>query len=614
LPPHFAALLLCVSGAAALIYEILWAKQLGLVVGVDAYGLVLGSVGLGRVAEFSSRPMRLFVVLEAVIGVVGVGATLALAQSPPLFVALEERVGPFAYALPFAIVAPPAFLTGGTLPALVRAVQGGQETVARSPGLLYAANTAGAVAGTVAVPFLLVPALGIRGTAIAAAALDLLACGLALVAGRLEPLLVSAAQNPQPLSADARVAGGLYALAGGIALGYEVVWSQAIVALLSTRAFAFAVVLATYLSGLALGSWLYAGFADHVRRPWAIFGLLIASAGAFALAAVACLGSWLEQLQSAAGTAFFGLTGSATLGMVGRFAVVSALIVLPPTIFLGAAFPAALRPAARASRIGGDVGTVIALNTAGGIAGTFLTGFALVPMLGLVRTLGALASVAALLGCVCVFREAPRHRPSVAAVLALMGVTLATGLLVADDHLARLLVERRGGRLVTYRESPGGTVAVLEQRTSRDVFRRLYIDGVSNSGDATASLRYMRLQALLPLLLHSEEPRSALVVGLGTGITAGALLADPARLLPPRVRLGSAIAPDPMDRPYPRIRTPQTRCKRSPALLEGIITGWPVRIAVQSKATGDAATMREASPALASPGPRYGREEIARVH
>src|SRR5207344_1497393 len=102
-----------------------------------------------------------------------------------------------------------------------------------------------------------------------------------------------------------------------------------------------------------------------------------------------------------------------------------------------------------------------------------------------------------------------------------------------------------GGRLVFYAEDTGGTVAVLEQEAARGSFRRLYIQGVSNSGDAPTSRRYMRLQALLPLLIHRGEPRTALVVGFGTGITAGALLADPglerrvvAELLPSVVRAG----------------------------------------------------------------------------
>jgi spermidine synthase len=101
---------------------------------------------------------------------------------------------------------------------------------------------------------------------------------------------------------------------------------------------------------------------------------------------------------------------------------------------------------------------------------------------------------------------------------------------------------------VFYEESNGGTVSVLQQKSATNTFRRLYIQGVSNSGDAMPSLRYMRLQALLPLIIHHGEPRSALVIGFGTGITAGALLQYPqlqqrvcAELLPAVIRAAPAF-------------------------------------------------------------------------
>ena len=87
-------------------------------------------------------------------------------------------------------------------------------------------------------------------------------------------------------------------MAGSIALGYEVVWSQAIVQFMSTRSFAFSVVLATYLLGLVIGSALYARWADRVRDPWGVFGVLIAAAGLMALLEIAGLGKWLVILQT----------------------------------------------------------------------------------------------------------------------------------------------------------------------------------------------------------------------------------------------------------------------------------------------------------------------------
>jgi spermidine synthase len=548
-------ILLFVSGAAALVYQTLWVKQLGLVVGVDVHavtttvsaffaGLALGSAFFGRRADRTSRPLRMVALLELGIAVLGLGGTLALAHSPQAFVSLKAMTGALAWALPFGLIGLPAFFMGGTLPTILRASAPKDQTIGRAAGFLYAANTFGAIAGTLAVPFFLVPALGISGTALAAAACNLLVALVALAASRFYISHPAPSARPTPLNTEAKLALGLYALAGGVALGYEVVWSQAIVPFLSSRAYAFAVMLATYLSGLVLGSFLYARFADRSRRPWTIFGLLVMGAGVSALLIFAGIGPGLLHMQDAIGRAVFGLVASDMVANGARFAFTAAVILLVPTIFLGAAFPAAAKLAAGPTHIGRDIGVVAALNMAGGIAGTFLTGFLLVPLLGLMRTLGMLAVAAAILGSVAVIRGGGRRRgPSIALAAAIVAAVGLVAMHVPRDKLARMQAGKRGGTLVFYEESAGGTVAVLENKASAGAFRRLYIQGVSNSGDSLTSLRYMRLQALLPLLIYNGEPRSALVIGLGTGITAGALLAYPdlerrvcVELLPPVVR------------------------------------------------------------------------------
>jgi len=530
------AVLLFLSGAAALVYQTLWVKQLALIVGVDVYavttaisaffaGLAIGGGLFGRRADRSGRPLRLFAALEAGTGLLGLATTVALAHAAPAFTALEATAVPPAWALLFATIGLPALLMGGTLPAVVRAVAPPDGTIGRISGRLYAANTAGAIAGTLAAAFLLVPLLGVRGASAAAAALNFTAAAIALVVDGRRHARVPGETAPRPGSDGSALALGLYAVAGGIALGYEVVWTQAIVQFLSTRAFAFAIVLATYLSGLFLGSLLWSNLADRIRRPWLAFGCLVAAAGASALLMIAIIGPWLPRAQSGVAGVVLKETRSELAGMCARFALASAVVVLPPTLLLGAALPVAVRLAGGAGRIGRDLGAVLALNTAGGIAGTLLTGFALLPALGLVRTLGVLAVAAAVLGGIAIAREGHFRRPSLVAAGALVLLTAGGAALVPGDLLARLLTSAWGGTLVFYEESPGGTVAVLEQRAPFGSFRRLYIQGISNSGDAMPSRRYMRLQALLPLLIHRGEPRSALVIGLGTGITAGALLA-----------------------------------------------------------------------------------------
>nr|WP_228934087.1 fused MFS/spermidine synthase [Paraburkholderia saeva] len=551
LPVAWPALLLFISGAAALIYQVLWIKQLSLVVGVEVQavttgvsaffaGLALGGWLFGRIADRSTRPLRLYALLEAGTLSVAVTSTFALAHAAAPFAILQNHAGLVAWAIPFALVGVPAVLMGGTLPVLMRSLAPREGDVGRAGGRLYSANTLGAIVGTLATPFVLIPSLGVHGSAWAAAVLNGIAGAGAIVLARRRHAAVPAVL-PSSEHKDARgniaqlrgsrLALALYAVAGGIALGYEVVWSQTIVQFISTRSFAFAIVLATYLCGLVVGSAIGSRYVDRARDPWGVFAILIASAGVIAVLEIAGLGGWLLQGQSAVAGVVLESTGSLLAAMCARFALAGLSIVFIPTLLLGAAFPFALRLGVNARRLGRDVGAVVALNTAGGIAGTVIAGFVLVPVLGLVRALAALAIAAALVGVVAAWRGS-RGIPGAThvtrwSVVVLTLVAIATGVLTPTDRLASLLTAARGGTLSFYEESEGGTVAVVEQSAGEHTFRRLYIQGVSNSGDAMTSLRYMRLQALLPLIIHRDTPRSAMVIGLGTGITGGALLAWP---------------------------------------------------------------------------------------
>ena len=216
-------------------------------------------------------------------------------------------MGPLAWTLPFGLIGVPAVLMGGTLPALLRSLRLDSADVPPATGVLYAANTAGAVVGTLATPFLLVPAFGIEATGVVACLLGLGSAGAAYVLDRsLQP---PPAMTPRPdeerpaarMSKDGRLALGLYAAAGGIALGYEVVWSELLVQFMSTRSYAFAVMLGTYLTGLALGGLLYARLGRRDHDPWRALGALLAAAAVSALAIVSAIGPWMLDAQAFAG-------------------------------------------------------------------------------------------------------------------------------------------------------------------------------------------------------------------------------------------------------------------------------------------------------------------------
>ena len=499
-------LLLFFSGTAALIYQVLWIRQLSLVVGVDIYsitvavsaffaGLALGGVLLGRMADGWKRPLLLYALLEAGVALAGFVVTVALAHTAGSFVAIESHVGVFAWALPFLLVGAPAFLMGGTLPVAVRSLAAGTSRVAKVGGWVYAANTAGGIAGALLTSFLLLPWLGVRNSALAAALLNLVAAGVALALDRQSKAEQITGKDVEALDTPptgSRTALVLYAIAGGIALGYEVVWSQAMAQFLSTRVFAFSVVLATYLTGLVVGSALYARFSNRVHDAWGVFGLLISAAGVVALLEIACLSLWQLRLQAEAGNLALSVTGSEFARMCAQFLVAAVGVVFVPTILLGAAFPVVLQLAADPKRPGRDVGAVLALNTAGGIAGTLLTGFLLVPALGLVHTFSVLAVAAATVGALAVLLGTGVSRKVQWAVFSIGLVTVAVGILSPPDRLARLLLTTRGGgALIFYQETRGATVAIAQQQSGDNVFRRLYIQGVFQfRGRATISALY----------------------------------------------------------------------------------------------------------------------------
>jgi predicted membrane-bound spermidine synthase len=569
----FAFSLVC-SGAAALIYQVLWIKQLSLVVGSEVYsvtvavsaffiGLSIGSALFGRWADKFAKPLLLLSILETGTGLAGIATTLLLAHSAQLFVYMQQRVGVLAWLLPLVLAGTPAILMGGTLPVAIRGWASGHASVPNIGGKVYAVNTAGGIVGALLSTIALLPIFGVRGSACSAAALNM---GAAIAAFVLNSMLRGGLPRIEPvrqrsLLKQAYAALTLYALAGGIAMAYEVIWSQAIVQFISTRSFAFSIVLATYLAGLALGSWLYVRLAKRVSEHWCVFGILIAAAGLIALLEIAALNVWQLRLQSGVGNVVLYLTRSASAWIYTRFLIAALGIVFVPTVLLGAAFPAALQISTDERWIGSKVGLMLALNTAGGVLGTLLTGFVLLPILGIVHTLSLLAIGAGILGGIAALQETSKRGGLRWMVLAVGLASVAVGLWTSPDRLGQLLASARGGELVFYEESAGGTVSVLQQRSSSNTLRRLYVQGVSNSGDAMPSLRYMRLQALLPLIIHNGEPRAALVIGFGTGITAGALLQYPqlhervcVELLPAVVHAASAFSGNYNAASDPRLR------------------------------------------------------------
>jgi predicted membrane-bound spermidine synthase len=530
------------SGAAALLFETLWFRQAGLMLGNSVWttslvtasfmaGLALGNALAARYAGRLRRPLMAYAVIEAIIGTTGFGLVL-------LFPALTEALAPLLRALPprpellnalrlalaFVLMGVPATAMGATLPLLVGAMSLRDRRFGRVLGLLYGWNTLGAVAGALGGEAVLIGQLGVRGTGLAAAALNgLAALGAALLARRWP----GGTETPEPAGAPApRLAGAgrlLLAaafLCGALLLALEVVWFRFLLLFVVGSSLTFAVMLAVVLLGIGSGGLLAAALlrvrpAADALLPWIALAAAFAAAHSYVAFAGGLAGS---------GDAFLFDAGPILLAALRLMLPVSLLSGLLFTL-LGKALKDGLAGEARAA------GWLTLANTTGAMAGSLAAGFLLLPRLGMERSFFVLALAYGVVSALVFLSQdraaTRRERRALAAAGALFGAYLS---LFPFGLMRRHYLEvtaarwsRDGSRIAAIREGLTETVLYLRRELfGEPTSYRLLTNGLSMSASAYASQRYMKLYVYWPVALH-PNPRRALLISYGVGSTAKAL-------------------------------------------------------------------------------------------
>ena len=551
-----------VSGALGLMYEVVWLRMLGLVFGHTVYaittvltafmaGLAVGSFLLGRRAPQIRNLIRAYGWLEIGIGLYCALIPLLLTAASSLYLAIYHSLGLSSNAFSvvqfliiFALLLVPTTLMGGTLPILSQALAKSHFGLGRMISALYAANTFGAVAGVAFAGYVLLPALGNRATTTVAAIANVVVGVMAIAYGRGRPTQSSGARQALEARAASSSAPTITAwltvaalgVSGAVSMIYEVAWTRALTLVIGSSTFAFSAMLVAFLAGIAGGSALYSWLWGSRASSPAVFAALQAGIG------ISSLGILLifDRIPS---LFLFTLrwSDSPTFVQVAQLAV-SASCLLLPTLLIGATFPCAAAVAARnILRVGEEVGHVYAVNTLGAIAGTVLTGFLLIPTIGIHNSVKLAIAFNLLLGAV-LFTAPPRRSVAwpwgtLAATLIAVAVffvppwdqrVMSSGTAVygkrylqdiGDGSLSDVL--RKGGEVLFYRDGISGTVSVL--RLGRNVFLR--VNGKTDAS-TTNDMPTQLMLGHLPLLVH-PDPRGVLVIGLGSGVTAGAVARHP---------------------------------------------------------------------------------------
>ena len=558
------------SGAAGLVYEVVWARQLVLVFGnttqaVSAIltgffgGMAIGSALGGRLADRVRRPLRMYGLLELVLVVVVILTPITFRLLHEVyrgaFGTLEANPGLLAlvrFGLALLALGPATILMGATLPTLTRYLSRHADHLSEAFGELYAANTLGAIVGTIVAGFVLIEILGLTGTLLVGAACSAVAGTIALVLDRR--VVVAARANPasarveEPdLEPPAPVAAGpvdaspaapaassarrpisafrlgiLVAFVSGLtSLAYQTLWTRLLAAGTGNYTYVFTMILALFLIGIALGA-----IAFTLIRPWIRNTVGLLAVAQLGTAVLVVLGAVL--VIPGASTGILDMHGSAG-GLFDAFLRTSALVVLPATFVMGLSFPAASALVAGSDReVGGRAGLLLASNTIGAIAGTFLIPFVVIPRIGSPDALALVAMVNAGLAIVLALWGGlgrPAVRAAIAAsgtvVIGLLVVAVAGGQAFVDPTVAR--IERTGGTVVRSAEDE---IASVQGGVDANGNKHLSVTGSS----MTLLTVDAKLMPVLPSMARPEAKTAAVVAfGMGFGLSRCAHRRPPGR-------------------------------------------------------------------------------------
>ncbi len=555
------------TGLTGLAYELVWIRLLILAFGSTQFaittvlvvfmaGLALGSFIFGRVADGDASPLKVYAAIEIALGVYCIFSPLVFsmvrdvyllvgASSPQLVAGFEASQ----FALSFAALIIPTTLMGGTLPLLVKYLASSSGRVGFHTAVPYSVNTLGAVTGCLVTGLFSLYVLGVKSTVYAAGSIDVLVgvlvyfiYGARKLTGPSRPAASALRLADRHLGSPmARyVVMASFALSGFASLTYEVLWTRIFSLVLGSSVYAFTIMLATFLVGIGAGSIIFAPFVDKRKNPIAWFALLEAVIGMVAILSIFIY----RELP----LAFFTLKGAFAdrffLFLFLQF-LLSAAVMIIPTLCMGAIFPLVGRICTEDLKtVGTSIGNIYFLNTAGSIFGAFVGGFILIPVIGVEHGIIVTAAINVVLAVSLLLTSDLKLKSKVTYVNALIAAFVFAAVIVPPwqkmlmtlglysnpmekEALSGIMQGRFTDDLLYYREGINAVITVRGSGVDDSVITYQANgkqEAMSTDGKPSASWSIL---GHVPLLLHGGKPDDALLVGLGSGITLGAMESYP---------------------------------------------------------------------------------------
>ena len=520
----------------------MWLRLLSLVFGVTVYaastvlagfmaGLGVGSFFGGKLAVRFTRPLAAFGIAEALVGVTAFATPFVLDALTQLWVRVNPSLPDslafltlIRFVVAFLVLIVPTSLMGATLPLVIKSAVAREDRVGGRIGLLYAINTTGAIAGALIAGFYLISEIGVSRSFQIAALANIIIGVVAVIGAYLAP--VAPVARVAPVAPVARASGSqvvlwVFFVSGVLSLSLEIIWFRMLVVFLRPTAYAFTIMLACVLAGIALGSLIAAPLLRQ-RRPW--LPILTVIQGVIGVVAVLSFNA-LTRAQQAIETLtpWFDRLGLNTY--LAPLVASSMIAMLPTTILLGLAFPIGLTLWAgddTSDDTSRRVGVFYSLNVFGAILGSVIAGFVLLPQIGSRSALMVTAGLATASSMALSWSQR-RTNPSMAVALGVVApmLFLMAARIAVDPFDVAFRRFHRNEKLIWRQEGAQTTVAVHD-RPGNPPMRIMFLDGNHQANDSPATAFIHHRIGALPAMLH-PRPTTALVVGLGGGATPGAV-------------------------------------------------------------------------------------------
>jgi len=562
-----------ISGITGLSYEVVWGKYLKLFIGATSHahvivlatfmgGLALGNAFFGRLADRQKFTLKLYAYLELGIGLFCMLFPTIFESAIKLYFSLAEPDPTSIYnmVLKFFLSAltllPPTILMGGTLPVLSKFLVRRLREAGERIGLLYFINSAGAAAGCLIAGFYLISTFGLQLSMISMASVNILIGTVFLYLKRFEDrfetpendreeAVVSATpQNQARLYSDSQIRAAYFFIfiSGILSMVYELVWIRLLSMVLGSSTYSFSIMLFTFITGISIG----AIFASHLMKKErdAYWLFAVAEFGVFFTLIVMI--PMYERVPF-----YFNLLDSLLSHNIDAFwlyntikVLVCVLLMALPTFFIGMTLPLAGRVAVRQVKVlGTGLGSAFSLNTLGNLIGAGVGGLVIIPVLQLQPSIEISSLMSGLVGAGLLFADKSRSFPR--RVIPFLGVvvffaifkmvtspwdayTINSGVFresgkVADTFEAYRASVNSDIRVVYYENDADMSILVAQSKLSKNLWYK------ANGKTEASTLSDMNTQLLvahLPLLFH-KDPKEVMLLGLGSGATAGAILKHP---------------------------------------------------------------------------------------